>query len=220
MNKRHKTSRTPTNPWTRREFLIRSGALGVAGISLPALLAACGGGGGGSNALLFDNWQLYIDPSEDGLVGSVERFAAASGVDMSYVESYNDNDEYFAKIQPLLGADKRIEPDLIAPTFWMAGRLINLGWVDKLPLDKVPNKSNLEDNYVKPPWDPTGEYSLPWQAGTAGIAYNIDVTGRELKSTSELFDPAFKGKIGMLTEMRDTMGLILMSEGIDITTIS
>ena len=61
---------------------------------------------------------------------------------------------------------------------------------------------------------------MPWQAGTAGIAYNIDVTGRELKSTADLFDPAFKGKIGMLTEMRDTMGLILMSQGIDITTIS
>ena len=56
----------------------------------------------------------------------------------------------------MLGNDKRIDPDLIAQTFWMAGRLINLGWVDKLPLDKVPNKSNLEDNYVKPPWDPTG----------------------------------------------------------------
>ena len=208
------------NPWTRREFLMRSGALGVAGLSLPALLAACGGGGGGGNALVFDNWPLYIDPSEDGLVGSVERFAQASGVDLTYTESYNDNDEYFAKIQPLLGNDKRIDPDLIAPTFWMAGRLINLGWVDKLPLDKVPNKSNLEDNYVKPPWDPTGEYTMPWQAGTAGIAYNIDVTGRELKSTADLFDPAFKGKIGMLTEMRDTMGLNLMSQGIDITTIS
>ena len=74
------------NPWTRREFLMRSGALGVAGLSLPALLAACGGGGGGGNALVFDNWPLYIDPSEDGLVGSVERFAQASGVDLTYTE--------------------------------------------------------------------------------------------------------------------------------------
>jgi len=206
---------------SRREFLIRSGALGVAGVSLPALLAACGGGSsGGGNSLFFDNWPLYIDPSEDGAVGTVERFNAASGVEMTYTEAYNDNDEYFAKIQPLLGAGQRIEPDLIAPTFWMAGRLISLGWVDKLPLGQMSNLGNLEDNYVKPPWDPTGEFSLPWQAGTAGIAYNIDVTGREIKSTADLFDPAFKGKIGMLTEMRDTMGLILMSQGVDIATIS
>lgn len=206
---------------SRREFLIRSGALGVAGVSLPALLAACGGGSsGGGNSLFFDNWPLYIDPSEDGAVGTVERFNAASGVEMTYTEAYNDNDEYFAKIQPLLGAGQRIEPDLIAPTFWMAGRLISLGWVDKLPLGQMSNLGNLEDNYVKPPWDPTGEFSLPWQAGTAGIAYNIDVTGREIKSTADLFDPAFKGKIGMLTEMRDTMGLILLSQGVDIATIS
>jgi len=206
---------------SRREFLIRSGALGVAGVSLPALLAACGGGSsGGGNSLFFDNWPLYIDPSEDGAVGTVERFNAASGVEMTYTEAYNDNDEYFAKIQPLLGAGQRIEPDLIAPTFWMAGRLISLGWVDKLPLGQMSNLGNLEDNYVKPPWDPTGEFSLPWQAGTAGIAYNIDVTGREIKSTADLFDPAFKGKIGMLTELRDTMGLILMSQGVDIATIS
>jgi spermidine/putrescine transport system substrate-binding protein len=221
MTKRNGNRRTERAALSRREFLIRSGALGVAGVSLPALLAACGGGsGGGENALLFDNWPLYIDPSEDGLVGSVERFSKASGVNLTYTESYNDNDEYFAKIQPLLGTGKRIEPDLIAPTFWMAGRLISLGWVDKLPLGQMKNLGNLEDNYVKPPWDPTGEYSLPWQAGTAGIAYNIDVTGREIKSTAELFAPEFRGKIGMLTEMRDTMGLILMSQGVDISTIS
>ena len=220
MKKRSIVNQRERAALSRREFLIRSGALGVAGVSLPAILAACGGGGGGGNSLFFDNWPLYIDPTEGDVIGTVDRFIAASGVQLRYEETYNDNDEYFAKIQPLLGAGQRIEPDLIAPTFWMAGRLISLGWVDKLPLGDVSNLSNLVDSYVKPPWDPTGEFSLPWQAGTAGIAYNIDVTGREIKSTADLFDPAFKGKIGMLTEMRDTMGLILMSQGVDISTIS
>ena len=219
MKKRSIVNQRERAALSRREFLVRSGALGVAGVSLPAILAACGGGGGG-NSLFFDNWPLYIDPTEGDVIGTVDRFIAASGVQLRYEETYNDNDEYFAKIQPLLGAGQRIEPDLIAPTFWMAGRLISLGWVDKLPLGDVSNLSNLVDSYVKPPWDPTGEFSLPWQAGTAGIAYNIDVTGREIKSTADLFDPAFKGKIGMLTEMRDTMGLILMSQGVDISTIS
>src|SRR4029453_7496118 len=110
--------------------------------------------------------------------------------------------------------------DIIAPTSWMAGRLINLGWVDKLPLDQVANAVNLRPDLVKPAWDPTGEYSLPWQTGITGIAYNLDATGRELKSVDDLFDPAFKGKIGMLTEMRDTVGLILLSLGIDPSTIA
>ncbi len=228
---------------SRRRLLARAGALGAAGFSLPAILAACGGSdeastdtaagtdgtaapgtdapaGGGDNSLFFENWPEYIDPSEDGLEGTVDRFVAASGVDMRYAETYNDNVEYFAKIQPLLGTGKTIDPDIIAPTSWLVGRLITLGWVDKLPLDQVPNAANLRADLQNPSWDPTGEYSLPWQTGFAGIAYNIDATGRELNSTSDLFDPEFNGKIGMLTEMRDTMGLLMLADGVDISTVS
>jgi spermidine/putrescine transport system substrate-binding protein len=102
----------------------------------------------------------------------------------------------------------------------MAGRLISLGWVDELPLDQVPNAANLRDDLVNPAWDPDGTYSLPWQTGITGIAYNLEATGRELGSVDDLFDPEFNGKIGMLTEMRDTIGLVLLSLGVDISTIS
>ncbi|MFT4774634.1 MAG: spermidine/putrescine transport system substrate-binding protein [Ilumatobacter sp.] len=225
---------------SRRRLLARAGMMGAAGMSLPAILAACGGSsdgasssssdtsasgsaaplGGGGNSLFFENWPEYIDPTEDDLIGTVERFMAASGVEMNYAETYNDNVEYFAKIQPLLGTGKPIDPDIIAPTSWLVGRLISLGWVDKLPIDLVPNAVNLRADLQKPAWDPTGEYSLPWQTGFAGIAYNIESTGRELKSTEDLFDPAFSGKIGMLTEMRDTMGLLMLADGVDISTVS
>ena len=206
---------------TRRQFLARSGAVGALGLSLPALLAACGGADdGGAASLFFENWPLYIDPTEGDTKGTVDRFMEATGVKMTYTEAYNDNNEYFAKIQPLLGAGKSVEPDIINPTFWLAGRLLALGWLEKLPLDKIPNAANLVPGMRNPTWDPTGEYSLPWQAGMAGIAYNIEVTGRELKSVEDLFDPAFKGKIGMLTEMRDTMGLIMMGLGMDPSTVT
>ncbi|MDA0370657.1 MAG: spermidine/putrescine ABC transporter substrate-binding protein [Actinomycetota bacterium] len=213
----------PKRGFSRRELLIRSGVVGAAGLSLPAILAACGGddgGGGGADELFVENWPYYIDPTEDGATGTIDRFVAASGVKTTYSEAYNDNLEYFAKIQPLLGTGKTIDPDIIMPTQWMAGRLRKLGWLEKLPVDKVPNAKNLEDAFKNPPSDPTGEYSLPWQAGTAGIAYNIDVTGRELKSVADLFDPAFKGKIGMLTEMRDTIGLLLLGLGINPSTVT
>ena len=206
---------------SRRQFLAGTGALGALGLSLPALLAACGGGdGGGAQSLFFENWPLYIDPTEGDTLGTVDRFIKATDIKMTYTEAYNDNNEYFAKIQPLLGAGKKIEPDIIAPTFWLAGRLLALGWLEKLNLDKIPNAANLVPGMQNPTWDPTGEYSLPWQAGMTGIAYNIDVTGRELKSTEDLFDPAFKGKIGMLTEMRDTIGLIMMNLGKDPSTVA
>ena len=215
----------PKRGFSRRELLIRSGVLGAAGLSLPAILAACGGddggsGGGGAGELLIENWPEYIDLTEGDVLGTIDRFIAASGVKTSYSEAYNDNLEYFAKIQPLLGTGKTIEPDIIMPTQWMAGRLRNLGWLEKLPIDKVPNAKNLEDAFKNPPSDPTGEFSLPWQSGIAGIAYNIEATGRELKSMADLFDPAFKGKIGMLTEMRDTVGLLLLGLGVNPSEIS
>lgn len=213
--------RTPG--FTRRELLRRTGALGVAGLSLPAILAACGGGGGSSDdslTLNMENWPLYIDPTEGEVLGTVDRFMAATGITMTYNETYNDNLEYFAKIQPLLGTGKAIDADLFCPTYWMADRLRNLDWLDKLPLDQIPNAANLEDQFVKPSIDPTGEYSLPWQSGSAGIAYNISVTGRELKSVKDLLDPEFNGRIAMLTEMRDTVGLLLLSEGIDPSSVT
>ena len=219
---------------SRRQFLLRSGPLGAAGLSLSALLAACGGDNGGSspgsgasmpadgggNSLFFENWAIYIDPTEDGAIGTVDRFRATTGIDMRYTEAYNDNNEYFAKIQPILGAGDSIDPDILAPTSWMTARLIRLGWVDKLPLDQVPNLVNLEDGFKNSTWDPTGEYSLPWQSIMVGIAYNLDTTGRELGSVDDLFDPEFKGKIGMNTEMRDTMGVLMLGLGIDPSTVT
>ncbi len=202
----------------RREFLIRSGLAGAGALSLPALLAACGGGSGGSSgggkSLAFDNWPLYIDEE------TVSAFNAASGFTMNYTEGYNDNNEYFAKVQPVLGKGDKIASDILAPTFWMAARYKQLEWIQKLPLDKIPNAANLRDDLKNPQWDSKTEYNLPWQTGVAGIAYNIKATGRELKSTADLFDPAFKGKIGMLTEMRDTLGIVLMGEGIKLSDVS
>ena len=216
---------------SRRQFFCRSRSLGAAGLSLSALLAACRGDNspgsgasapadGGGNSLFFENWALYIDLTKDGAIGTVDRFREATGVDMRYTEAYNDNNEYFAKIQPILGAGDAIDPDILAPTSWMAARLIRLGWVDKLPLDQVPNLVNLEDGFQNPTWDPTGEYSLPWQSIMVGVAYNLDTTGRELGSVDDLFDPEFKGKIGMNTEMRDTMGVLMLGLGIDPSTVT
>jgi spermidine/putrescine transport system substrate-binding protein len=225
-------------PMTRRQLLIRAGALGAMGVSLPTLLAACGGdddaspagtspaggtaggGAGAGGALFFENWPSYIDPTEDGETGTVDRFIETTGIQMRYTEAYNDNNEYFAKIQPLLGRGEPIDPDIIAPTGWLIGRLITLDWLEKLPLDQVPNAANLRDDLQNVAWDPTGEYSLPWQTGFAGIAYNIDATGREITSVEDLFDPEFAGRVGALTEMRDTIGIIAMSLGIDISNLS
>lgn len=206
----------------RRQLLGRMGAIAGAGVVGPALLAACGnddepGGGGGaaSKDLWFANWPAYIDEEtvKPGSGGAEGLFAEESGLNFKYTEDFNDNNEYFAKVQSDLAAGRSIGPDIIAPTYWLAARLINLGWVQELPFDDIPNASNLVPELQNPGWDPEGKFSLPWQSGMTGLAYNIKTTGRELKSTADLFDPAFKGKVGMLTEMRDTLGLVMLLTG-------
>ena len=144
-------------------------------------------------------------------------FSKDTGVDLTYTEDYNDNNEYFAKIQPACrpAATDRRRPD--RPHLLDGGPHDRSGVDEKLPIDKIPNTSNLVPELVNPPWDPEGKYSLPWQSGMTGIAYNLDAAGRELTSMEDLFDPEFKGKIGMLTEMRDTVGLAMLSTGADPT---
>ncbi|MGQ0434022.1 MAG: ABC transporter substrate-binding protein [Microthrixaceae bacterium] len=202
----------------RRQLLSRIGILAGAGVVGPTLLAACGSDddstttGGASKDLWFANWPAYIDEE------TVDLFAKESGIDFKYTEDFNDNNEYFAKVQADLAAGRSIGPDIVAPTYWLAARLISLGWVQEIPFDDIPNASNLLPELQKPGWDPEGKFSLPWQSGMTGLAYNIKTTGRELTSMADIFDPAFKGKVGMLTEMRDTLGLVMLLSGEDPST--
>jgi spermidine/putrescine transport system substrate-binding protein len=209
---------------SRRGFLARLGLTAGAAALGPALLAACRGkpgsapeAGGGAKRLVISNWPLYIDPSKDGVPGTVERFEKATGIDVAYNEDQNDAAAFFAKVQPELAAGRAIRQDLFVTPYWMAQRLIDLGWVDPLPLDQVPNAANLIPSLRQPSWDPGGSHSLPWQSGIAGIAYNIEATGRELTSMDDLFAPELKGKVGFLTEMRDTIGLLMLADGQDPT---
>ena len=205
---------------SRRTLLGRMSALAAAGVVGPGLLAACGSDDSGdannaegsSNSLWHENWPAYMDEE------TLDLFRKDSGLDFKYTEGFNDNNEYFAKVQADLAAGKSIGPDIITPTFWLAARLIDLGWVQEVPFDNIPNAANLVPQLRKPAWDPDGRFSLPYASGMTGIAYNIAETGRELTSTGDLFDPAFKGRVGMLLEMRDTVGLTMLLTGQDPAT--
>lgn len=175
----------------------------------PGAKATVATGGGLKGTVRVSNWPAYIDTDRKLLA----QFQAASGMKVEYLEDYNDNNEYFAKVQPTLSSNQSIDRDIVTPTYWMAARWIALGWAAKLPLDKIPNSVNLRDDLAKPAWDPTGEYTLPWLNFITAIGYNRKLTGRDLTSVNDLFDPAFKGKVTFLTELRDTLGLMLLADG-------
>jgi len=168
--------------------------------------------------LVVSNWPLYIDVDENDETKrpSLEAFTKETGIEVTYQEDVNDNNEFFGKVRNQLSACQSIDRDIIVLTDWMAARLIRLGWVQPLQKDKLPNVTEqLLDNLRGRSWDKNNEYAVPWQSGFAGIAFNGNVT-KEVRSVDELLTrPDLKGKVTCLSEMRDTMGLLLLSEGND-----
>ena len=212
-------------PLTRRQLLERA-AIGGAALTLPGFLAACGGGGDDgdeasdelANVLRFANWPLYIDIDEETKKRpTLDEFTRRTGIAVDYFEEINDNAEYFAKVQGPLSQGRGIDRDIFVFTdnSRFPGLLIDEGWVQKLDKELIPNISNLIEAQASPPFDPEREYSLPWQSGMTGIAWNEALTG-PVTSIEQLFeDPKLKGKVSLLMELADSVGLVMLANGDD-----
>jgi spermidine/putrescine transport system substrate-binding protein len=216
-----------------REQLLRRAAVGGVTLSLPGILAACGGGGGiegqqpaetGATTveqvlgdeITVSNWPFYIDQNDDATeFPTLDKFTEATGVQVNYLEDINSNEEFFGEIQAPLSRGQSIDRDIIVPTAWLAARLLNLGYLQKLDKSAIPNIVNLEATLASPAWDPNRDYSLPWQSYITGLGYDPEKVGGELTSVQDLLDPALKGKITMLDSMEDTVGLFLLDMGVD-----
>jgi spermidine/putrescine transport system substrate-binding protein len=214
------------NPRLTRNELLRRGAAGGALLAFPSLLAACGGGNGDSggggelkDVLNFANWPLYIDEEKP---TTLDDFTTQTGIKVNYFEEINDNAEYFAKIQGPLSQGQSIDRDIFVFTdnSRFPGILVSEGWVEKLDKDLIPNIVNLVDAQASPPFDPNREYSLPWQSGMTGIAWNEDLTGPVTSIEQLLTDAKLKGKVSMLTEMADSVGLVMLANGDDPGSVS
>lgn len=205
---------------SRRAFLGR-GLMVMGGVALgPTLLAACSsdddetstggtGGGGGGDLVRISNWPLYM---ADGFNTS---FTEATGIRVEYDENFQDNETWFAANKDALAAGQDIGADLVVPTDFLTGRLISLGWLTELDEANIPNKSNVRPDLLELAADPGLTHCLPYFTGMLGLAYNKAETGREITSVDDLFDPAFKGRVTMFSDMRDALGMIMMSQGKD-----
>ena len=203
---------------SRRSVLAGAGA--VAGASA---LAACGSGGGSdsSNAVRWGNWPLYLDVDDSGKkYPTLQAFTKETGIDVKYFEDYNDNDEFFGKVQAQLKLGKDIGYDLVCPTDWMASRWIRLGYTQKFDAANIPNASNILDTLASPSFDPKRESSLTWQGIMGGFGWNTAKNPKGVRTLEDLFSPANKGKIVVLSEMRDTVGIILRSQGVSLATVT
>jgi spermidine/putrescine transport system substrate-binding protein len=213
---------------SRRRLIRNTGLVGVAAIGAPAL-AACGTDPVESAApsaqdvsatdpnLRFDNWPLYIDVSEEdeNVRPTLRAFEEETGISVEYVEAINSNEEYFAKISPQLSAGQPTGADVFVVTDWLVARLINLGWLQELDQDNLTTvEANIDPALRDPGFDPGRLFSVPWQSGITGIAYNAKALPDGITSLDQLLtDPALAGKVTLFSGMRESLPILAGAQG-------
>jgi spermidine/putrescine transport system substrate-binding protein len=213
------------DPITRRTFIRRAGRGGVALgalLTVPGFLAACqpsgsGAASAGTSKLRWLNWPAYIDISEDETsYPSIEAFTAESGLEVEYDEGLLDNADFLAQYSPDLRAGNNTSWDVMSPGGWVVERMARNDWLEELDHSKLPNWTANCADYAKGLWfDPENKHSVWWQGGITGIAYDPNKTKREVTTFDDLLDPAFSGRVGGFSDMRDMFGLTLLSLGVE-----
>ena len=203
---------------------------GVCGLSAATLLASCGADASKEVAsgiaedvggtVRWANWSAYLDAKRvngSRTYPTLEAFISSSGIDVDYLVDVNDNDEFYGKVQGQLKLGKDIGYDIVTLTDWMTDRWIRLGYTQTLDEANMPNKGNILPSLSNVGFDPGRKQSLTWQSGFAGFGWNKELVPGGINSVEQLFDKKNKGRIEVLSEMRDTMGIILQYQGVDIT---
>jgi spermidine/putrescine transport system substrate-binding protein len=215
----------------RRAQLSRRGVLAGATAGAAALaLAACAPSdtskpkaatdiSSTDKSLVWANWPLYMDTTESGDDHpTLDAFTKKTGIKVDYREDVDDNNSYYAKVKDQLALGKDIGADTVCLTDWMVSRWIRFGYTQELDHSKIPNIKNLNPDLLNIDYDKGRKFSLPWQGGFAGICWNKEKFPKGFTTVSELFnEPELKGRIEVLSEMRDTIGLIMLEQGVDIS---
>src|SRR3954452_11095138 len=214
----------------------RRDALRISGLSaLGAALAACGvqgkakpgagasaapdvvakfwSGKTGSGHVDFANWPLYMDPKHPQL----KQFTKETGITVNYQEVIQEMGSWFAKVQPQLAAGQSIGYDLMVITNSVQfAQFRDSGFLAPLDHSKLPNYAkNAGAAYRKEAFDPGNAYSVPWASGMTGIAYDEAKTKRKITSLADLWDPKFKGKIGMFSDTQELANFGLLRAGVN-----
>jgi spermidine/putrescine transport system substrate-binding protein len=170
--------------------------------------------------LTWANWPLYIDTDDEDARRrpTLEAFEKSAGISVDYVEEINDNDEFFGKISPSLMNHQRTGRDLVVISDWMCARFVRLGWVQEMDRARQPNVTKYLDPLLRSPaFDPGRKYTVPWQSGITGIAYNRRRLGRDIHSVAELWASDLKGRVTLLSGLDEAFALLMQGNGVDIT---
>jgi spermidine/putrescine transport system substrate-binding protein len=168
----------------------------------------------------FANWPLYIDVGKGNDHPSLDLFTKQTGIHVTYDEVIQDDDTYFGKIQPELASNQGTGYDLMVITNGIyLDLLVELDYLIPLDQSRMQNFYKYASPLVlDPSFDRGNVYTMAWQSGITGLAYDPRKTGKDLTSWNDLTDPALKGKIGMFGDTEDLPNSALCAIGVNPET--
>jgi spermidine/putrescine transport system substrate-binding protein len=166
----------------------------------------------------WQNFPRFLDELPGLQYPTLAAFRTDNKMIVDYHPTIEGNDAYYAEVKTLLSQGSSIGADAVTLTDWMVGRWIGLGYAQRLDHGNIPNLSNLSADLKDPTFDPAREHTVPWNSGFTGLVWNTAAVPRGLGDVIDLWRPELKGKVGVLSDMRDTLGLIMLSLGTDISS--
>lgn len=214
------------SPAFSRRTVIQGAGIGASAL----LLAACSTGAppapeaatdksDSQKSLRFDSRDTYRNTTGEDFP-LLDTFSTDTGIAVTYTNAVSDDNVYYSKVKNQLKMGQDIGADASVLSEWMAARWIRLGYVQEIEHEKITNFNNLRLMFQNAQFDPGRRFSLPWRSGFTGIAWNKAAIPGGLAAVSDLWDPALKGKVGVMSAMRDTLGLIMLDAGVDISSTS
>ena len=207
-----------------RRQLLRGAAAGAAGVGALGL-AACapnsGGGGGsgsGGEGIVWGNWTYYLDFNEETQsFTSLDNFMDQAGFTVDYIEDIDDNNTFYGKIKDQLKLGQFTGYDTVTFTDWMNARLIQDEQIQEFDYANLPN---VQANLVDAQWDALDvdqgrKFTIPWQLPASGWVWNTEAVPQGIRTLEDFLRPELKGKVVVLSEMRDTMGMVMAGLGTD-----
>ena len=190
----------------------------IAGVAAVCLVVGCGflvfNGQRHETVLNVYNWGMNIADGTDETMDIIAEFEKRTGIKVNY-STYESNEVLYSKLK-----NGGISVDVIIPSDYMIDRMIAEDMLLELNFDNIPNFSYVDEQFKNPAYDPENKYSVPYTWGTVGILYNTkyvdeaDVTGWEL-----LWNEKYAGKILMIDNSRDAMGIAQYLLGYDVNTM-
>ena len=178
------------------------------------VLSGCGNFFEDSNKVVLNvyNWGEYISDGIDGTIDVNREFTRRTGIKVNYT-NFQDNESLFAKLSS--GASNY---DVIIPSDYMVGKLIDKGMVKKLDFNNIPNFKNIKKDFLNPVYDITNEYSVPYTWGLIGLFYNKKYVQEEEISWDLLWDDKYSGKILMFDNSRDAFAVSQLRNGFSVNS--